>query len=1111
MSIANMAQRTFASKFEEFTFNAVNHIPFQTDCSNEQNTMAFYQVASMLKPTKTYCPMLWIIDSSGLKTYHHIREINKFSNYHQWINFISTRQNNNIHSDQQEIEPEQIVQRVNEDRYATMTHVHPRELGVVFFSINHGSLSKVRPWSPHTGQFWIYTHNTLLNLTPLQIFRNVESKNYYDSCFIHTIKESGLFTLATIDSLRFFIKTRNFPKSKIRHICEFLNCNIEVITIDENGKKYVWRSKTLRQFKDMNYDKNLSIYLWKNHYFINKQFTIRGKEYDPVQIIKSLFRRKLFQPIDPMCNELLKSLEYKNKIPDYQTLDYDEKACRLFKCNSKTKEYDVIIYSDFETDTSTEFHIPYLICSCFIVNGKNQFIKFEGEDCAEKYLNWLPNKSLIFFHNLKYDGSFFLNTKTNKQTCQIMERNGHIMQIYMKVKNKTMTFRDSYVMISQPLRNFQQMFHLPVHKEVSPYKIYNRENRNKRKVNIIEILNCLKNENPLNYIEKQYLFNDNCLQLKLINDKEHDIIYHYIRSNDPSINPNIQQSISIHPINPIDTSQRSIPINPIHPIDTMDTSHRYDTINPIHPIRSMHTSQRSIPINPIDTIHESIHPINPIDTIHVDIMAYAIHYCAMDCKVLMSGIIQFNKDLQSIFTDNECQFNHITDFISISSLAYNLTAQYGCFDECYELTGKPQNFIMRCMNGGRTMLRNNQKQHIIDKIQDFDAVSLYPSAMRTMIGIPKGKPKIITNEVSMEQIDHLKNQPGLDVSGSFHSQLFDYYFIEIEVLEIDNIYSFPLLQHEEKINGQKKKIYSNSTGIYYVDKRTLLDLIEFYPNFKYKFIRGYYYDDGFNTKINTFIQKLFDLRVKYKKEKNPLETTIKLLLNSIYGKSMLRETTEDINVVNKDDLERYVVQHQHSITQINENTESGMNYIKTLKPINNHYNLCIFGVCVLSQSKHLMNRVMCLAENNGIEIFYVDTDSMHIRDKDINFLAKLFKDKYGEELIGSNLCQFHSDFTPVNGKTSWSIELIALGKKSYIDILVNEDGDIDYHIRMKGIGLQVIQTHCLNHKITPKDIFLKLYEGESIEFNMLEGGTSFKKTKTYQQKNPDKFNRTVKF
>ena len=44
------------------------------------------------------------------------------------------------------------------------------------------------------------------------------------------------------------------------------------------------------------------------------------------------------------------------------------------------------------------------------------------------------------------------------------------------------------------------------------------------------------------------------------------------------------------------------------------------------------------------------------------------------------------------------------------------------------------------------MTANNEKIVVDKKIQDFDAVSLYPSAMKEMPGIPKGKPKVLSTE-----------------------------------------------------------------------------------------------------------------------------------------------------------------------------------------------------------------------------------------------------------------------------------------------------------------------------------------------------------------------------
>lgn len=55
-----------------------------------------------------------------------------------------------------------------------------------------------------------------------------------------------------------------------------------------------------------------------------------------------------------------------------------------------------------------------------------------------------------------------------------------------------------------------------------------------------------------------------------------------------------------------------------------------------------------------------------------------------------------------------------------------------------------------------------------------------------------------------------------------------------------------------------------------------------------------------------------------------------------------------------------------------ENKEIDNIYVKKVKPINNHFNLPQFGATVLSYSKHLMNRVISTAEQNGIDIYYTD-------------------------------------------------------------------------------------------------------------------------------------------
>ena len=53
---------------------------------------------------------------------------------------------------------------------------------------------------------------------------------------------------------------------------------------------------------------------------------------------------------------------------------------------------------------------------------------------------------------------------------------------------------------------------------------------------------------------------------------------------------------------------------------------------------------------------------------------------------------------------------------------------------------------------------------------------------------------------------------------------------------------------------------------------------------------------------------------------------------------------------------------------------------------------------------------MCLVEDICIQVYYQNTDSMHIPRDDVTRLAEAFKNKYNLELIGNQLGQFHSDF-----------------------------------------------------------------------------------------------------
>ena len=91
-----------------------------------------------------------------------------------------------------------------------------------------------------------------------------------------------------------------------------------------------------------------------------------------------------------------------------------------------------------------------------------------------------------------------------------------------------------------------------------------------------------------------------------------------------------------------------------------------------------------------------------------------------------------------------------------------------------------------------------------------------------------------------------------------------------------------------------------------------------------------------------------------------------------------------------------------------------------------------------------MNEVMTLAEDLDIDMFITDTDSIHMDTRKISLLGKEFKEKYGRELIGKNLGQFHTDFDLDGAETDdiYAVLSVFLGKKCYYDKLytINPDG-----------------------------------------------------------------------
>jgi hypothetical protein len=868
------------------------------------------------------------------------------------------------------------------------------------------------------GAFFKYTHNTVFDLKRYGIYKTGEPQDHSETCLLNALKNGGLEP-EKLDTLKIMVRNRIIPQCKLNEICNLVKIQIVLKKDDVNNSKIVYG-------KD--YDRVFNIGILDEHYFLIENTEITSfclNNYDAVKhikdfhkiykmqdgyykksndryinsfdVIKTLIKNPNLIKEISMEDRLIASTQFYDSIcPEIRSLDYDEnKSARPIKSSvSKDKTIFENVVFDFETyvkpdGNGKQIHVPYLVRTY----SDRQNKVFYGEDCGRQMLRSLWKNTRLIAHNATYDYRFLI-----QHLCQIDElaRGSRLISLNAKFYKSEGNYikiqvKDSFHLISEPLRKFPDMFGLDCIKEVMPYALYNQERIEMKYINIQYVLdNFIEDED-----KEQFLNN-----IKRWNLQEGDTY---------------------------------------------------------------------------------------------DIVEYSSKYCELDCIILWKGYNKFREWMI------ECVDIDIDNKLTIASLAHTYFINEGCYEDVMEIGGVPQLFIQGCVVGGRTMCANNEKIILKDKINDFDAVSLYPSAMARMDGFLKGLPKIIPDEGL--NYEWLQKQNG--------------YFVDIVVTAVGIHRAFPLLSAK---NDGGVRVFSNDMigKTVRVDKITLEDLIQF-QDIQFNVVRGYYFNDGFNTKVIDTIKYLFNERLNKKKEKNPAEVIYKLIMNSSYGKSIMKPVDSESRFFDKDDeFETFLSRQYNWITSYAKfGTKTK---VKTVKTLIDHFNIAQVGVSILSMSKRIMNEVMCLAEDKGLQIFYQDTDSMHIKDKDIATLSDAFTEKYGRELIGKNMGQFHSDFDIKGCHNITARRSIFLGKKSYIDELVgtNDKGEevVDYHIRMKGIPNScLLYASKKNGYANIFDMYEALYNGKSIEVDLTNDGdkANFKYEADYSCHTLSIFKRTMCF
>jgi DNA polymerase elongation subunit (family B) len=488
-----------------------------------------------------------------------------------------------------------------------------------------------------------------------------------------------------------------------------------------------------------------------------------------------------------------------------------------------------------------------------------------------------------------------------------------------------------------------------------------------------------------------------------------------------------------------------------------------------------------------------------------DMMRYALIYCRADVEVLQKGWRAFAEMSMS-------ELGMCTDaYPTIASLADAYYIECGIYDGVYEKAGVPLKFHSNASVGGRVMCANNTPSSTTEEMDDTDANSLYPSAQIRLGGFLKGRPKVWNESINLDECDG--------------------YCVKIRVTHIERNLRFPICRLKTKEGGcdWTNDLVGKSLT---VDKWTLEDLVK-YQGAKYEVLQGYYHDEGRQERLSEVVKDLFDRRQRYKASGNPLQIVLKIALNSAYGICGLKPIDTDTKYIQPCEKDNFILNHANHIKCIVE-MPNGDYRFDIYKEIDTHYNRQHCAMEVLSMSKVIMNEVMCLAEDIGIDIAYQDTDSMHVPRKDSKRLALAYESKYDKSLLGDgqgSYGKFSSDFDfgdawhfrdgkfrkvqktvkPVGEVRA--VRSIFLGKKSYIDELADEAGNVAWHMRMKGIpSTCMLETVAAKFKRNPMILYEHLLRGNRVEFDLTSAGNCcFKTTKTHEVMTLDKMTREVGF
>ena len=229
-----------------------------------------------------------------------------------------------------------------------------------------------------------------------------------------------------------------------------------------------------------------------------------------------------------------------------------------------------------------------------------------------------------------------------------------------------------------------------------------------------------------------------------------------------------------------------------------------------------------------------------------------------------------------------------------------------------------------------------------------------------------------------------------------------------------------------QFNGIPKGEPKLMTSMDFINRETF-DITTHYDA-QYSFVSGYYFNEGFNTRIKTLAYDLYQMRLNLKAKGLRIESCFKLILASLWGKAQTKRSIFKNVMVSNDKFEDFAV-YNHSFLYKSVPISDDLNVVSLLNPVSLHYTRPQFSTNVLSHARCSLNSLFYQAADLDVPIYYSNTDSLVLDTVNLHKLGPILGDDLGQfKIERENITKF-----------------ICISAKKYIQITPTESKVVGLH------------------------------------------------------------------